>query len=137
MDSIVQKPNRIGVIASTVCLAHCLLTPVLFIASVCTDACCEAAPTWWSGLDYLFLAVALFAVYHSAKTSSNKYVAVGLWVSLALLFTVILNESMQIVPLPHYAIYFPTLSLIALHIYNRRFCHLKAGECCANNEECK
>ena len=134
MNLITEKSNSIGAIASLVCLIHCLATPFLFIAKL-SDSCCEASPTWWTGLDYLFLVIAFFAVYQSTRLTTNKKIAIGLWVSLSLLFFVIINEKVQLLYLPENAIYVPTLSLIFLHIYNRKFCRCETDQCCGNNTD--
>lgn len=135
MNLITKKSNGIGIIASSVCLVHCIATPFLFIAQTCSASCCETAPIWWQWVDYLFLVIAFFAVYHSASTTTNKLISRGLWTSWAILLLVIVNEKFQLIALPEYSIYFPALSLIILHIYNRKYCHCKMDKCCAGNIE--
>lgn len=136
MKLIIDKSNNIGAIASAVCLVHCIITPFLFVAKLCTDSCCEAAPGWWSFLDYVFLFVALFAVYQSSRVTTKKGIGIGLWISWGALFLVIINESLQVFPLFENAIYVPTLSLIFLHLYNRKYCKCEAN-CCTNEEDVK
>lgn len=135
MRLIIEKSNGLGAIASSICLVHCLATPFLFVAQACSASCCEATPVWWQWIDYLFLFVAFFAVYHSAQTTTHKLISKGLWISWSVLLLVVLNEKIQWVALPRYSIYFPALSLIILHIYNRKFCHCDTDQCCANTPE--
>jgi len=135
MNLVINKSNSIGVIASSICLVHCIATPFLFVAKLCTtDSCCEIAPTWWMLLDYLFLFIAFFAVYQSTRFTTNKKIAIALWVSWSILFIIIINEKIQLFNLFENAIYFPTLSLIFLHIYNRKFCQCETDQCCENNK---
>ena len=49
------SPDFIGALASSLCLVHCLLTPVLFIVKACTSSasCCAGAPVWWQVIDYV------------------------------------------------------------------------------------
>ncbi len=131
MNFILNKSNSVGAIASSICLVHCLITPILFVAKVCSASCCaaETTPTWWKMLDLLFLGVALFAVYHSAKVTTKKWIGVGLWVSWFVLALVIANEYVQFAPVYEYAIYFPSLSLVLLHVYNSRYCHCNDDSC--------
>lgn len=137
MRLIIQKSNGIGAIASSICLVHCLATPFLFVVQACTASCCESTPIWWQWIDYLFLFVAFFAVYHSARTTTHKLIGIGLWISWSVLLFIVLNEKTQWITLPRYSIYFPALSLIVLHIYNRKFCHCNTYQCCANTPENK
>lgn len=118
--------------ASTICMVHCIATPFLFVVHTCSSTCCEAAPIWWKWLDYFFLIVAFFAVYHAAKTTANKGIAKGLWLSWTALLAVIVNEGVSLLHLPEGAIYFPAFSLVALHLYNKRFCRCLAEQCCAD-----
>jgi len=133
MNLILNKSNDIGIIASLICLVHCIATPFLFVAKLFADSCCKATPTWWTSLDYLFLFIAFFAVYQSAKMTAKKWVRLGLWLSWLVLFMVIINEQIQLYALSENAIFLPTLSLISLHIYNRNFCQCKTEKCCDNN----
>lgn len=125
MNLIADRPNRIGIIASTLCLIHCLATPILFIAKLCSTSssiCLDGGePIWWRWFDYLFLLIALLAVYHSAKVTGQRIIAVLLWFCWSFLFFVIINEQFGLLSAPHELIYIPTISLIILHIYNRKF----------------
>ena len=121
--------------ASTICMVHCILTPFLFIAQACSASCCESTPIWWQLVDYLFLIIAFFAVYHAARTTTNKLIGKSLWVSWSVLLFVILNLKLQLLDLPSFSLYVPALSLIVLHIYNRKFCHCKTDGCCMDEIE--
>ena len=133
MNIIIKKSNNIGVIASSICLVHCLSTPVIFVTQLCTDSCCENSPIWWKWVDSIFLIISFFAVYHSSKLTSKKWIAISLWISWFFLLFIILNERLLILNLPHESIYLPSLSLIFLHLYNRKFCQCDMNKCCANN----
>ncbi len=127
-----QKSDTIGVFASSLCLIHCVSTPLLFIAQA-HAACCDVdAPSWWKSLDYIFLAVSFIAVYWSAKSTSKQWIKPAMWITWALLSFIILNEKGQWLALPEYAIYIPSLGLVFLHVYNLKFCQCKEEECCVN-----
>ena len=126
-----QKLNRsdlVGATASGLCLLHCMATPLLFIAKTSNNGHFEAKPLWWSGLDYLFLIIAFFAIYKSNKTSSNFWIRKALWVSWGLLLLIILNERIEFIVLAEYVIYIPAISLIMLHLYNQKYCQCGDGE---------
>lgn len=129
---IEEQSNWLGVFASALCMVHCIATPIIFVTQMCTDTCCADAPGYWKAIDYIFLAVSFFAVYHSSKASNNEKVIVALWFSWICLTAVILNEFFFIVPLPDYLKYIPGTALIVLHLYNRQFCKCDEDTCCTS-----
>jgi len=126
----IEKSDSIGVMASGLCLIHCLATPFLFVAKSCAVSCCAAAPIWWVLLDYIFLFVSFFAVYWSTLTTSNNLVKSALWLSWLLLSFILINEQMQWVSVPQYAIYLPAFALVFFHIYNLKYCQCQDTQCC-------
>jgi MerC mercury resistance protein. len=93
MNISLRKPDTIGAIVSTLCVVHCLLTPLLFVAQSYTATHSHEAPFWWKNLDYLFILISIIAVYESTKKSTNKLIKAGLWMSWIMLFLLILNEN--------------------------------------------
>lgn len=128
------KSDQIGALASTLCMIHCIATPFLFVTQLCAfeDPCCEASPTWWQSLDYVFLVVSFFAIFQATRTTTKEWIKPAMWVSWALLLTVISNEKTQWFTLFEEAIYIPALMLVALHLYNLKYCQCKDDGCCAN-----
>ena len=134
MKLTLQKPDNIGALASMLCIIHCLVTPFLFIAQTCSASCCEATPIWWKWIDYLFLAVSFFAIRRSTLVSSNNSIKVGLWISWIGLFIVINNESIGLLHLSETYKYITAFTLVALHLYNQKYCQCKNDKCCTNHE---
>ncbi|MCH2224685.1 MAG: MerC domain-containing protein [Crocinitomicaceae bacterium] len=126
------KSDTIGIMASTLCMIHCIATPFIFLAKTCSDACCSASPTWWKSMDVLFLSISLLAVYQTAKNTSKIWVKYAMWLSWGLLMIIIGNEQQQLFPLFENAIYIPALSLTALHFYNFKYCRCTNNSCCTN-----
>ena len=58
------KVDSVGAFISGLCMVHCLSTPVFFIASACSAACCNLAPAWWQAMDYFFLVISLLSLIH-------------------------------------------------------------------------
>ncbi|MEM1321416.1 MAG: MerC domain-containing protein [Bacteroidota bacterium] len=125
-----SNSDMFGAFASGLCLIHCLATPFLFVVQACSTSCCAAGPTWWSMIDYLFLGVSILAIYYSAKSTSLDWMPMALYASWVLLAILVFNESLQLLPLNHALIYLPALSLVGLHLYNRRYCQCEADRCC-------
>lgn len=122
------KSDSLGSIASGLCLVHCIITPLIFVIqpiSVHSDS----APIWWKSLDYLFLIVSLLAVYWSAKNTTKDWIKYGLWISWILLTAAILNEKLELFHLGELVVYIPAISLIGLHLYNRKYCSCNEDVC--------
>ncbi|WP_147679188.1 MerC domain-containing protein [Algibacter pacificus] len=132
MILIKQKSDSIGALASTLCLIHCVATPFIFIAQSCSIADCNNVPSWWGGIDYVFLIISFFAVYRSAQTTSKNWIKYSLWVSYLVLFTVIINEKSAWFHINENVIYIPAIALITLHLYNRKYCQCNHNKCCTN-----
>ncbi|WP_299252837.1 MerC domain-containing protein [uncultured Aquimarina sp.] len=121
---IKQKPDSIGAIASTLCLIHCIATPLIFIVQSSSMTCCNGVPAWWGSIDYLFLIISFFAIYHSTQTTSKNWIKTSLWLSFLSLTTIIVNEKNAWFYLDEKLIYVPTIALIVLHLYNKKY-----GQC--------
>ena len=58
MKLTLNKPDVFGAFASAFCVVHCLITPVVFIASACSEHHeYSSIPKWWISLDFLFLLI--------------------------------------------------------------------------------
>ena len=126
----IRKYDSLGALARGLCMIHCIATPFLFIASACTVSCCSTTPLWWQWVDYAFLGISLFAVINASKSSANKFIKYGLWISWTGLFLFLLNAKFLWFTLSINLKYIPALSLVSLHIYNLRFGKCKNDECC-------
>lgn len=126
-----SRSDLYGSAASSLCLIHCLATPLLFAAHGGHVHGHHGSPVWWGAIDIIFIVISMVAVYWSSKNSSKQWMRVALWISWALLAFVILNEKFELIHLAEAAIYFPSLALVGLHLYNRRYCKCADQECCA------
>ena len=132
MNISLRKPDTIGAIVSTLCVVHCLLTPLLFVAQSYIATHSHEAPFWWKNLDYLFILISVIAVYESTKKSTNKLIKAGLWMSWIMLFLLILNEKLVWIELDEIITYCVALTLSMLHIYNLNYCQCETENCCNN-----
>jgi len=132
MNISLRKPDTVGAIVSTLCVVHCLLTPLLFVAQSYTATHSHEAPFWWKNLDYLFILISVIAVYESTKKSTNKLIKAGLWMSWIMLFLLILNEKLVWIELDEIITYSVALTLSMLHIYNLNYCQCETENCCNN-----
>ncbi|WP_299684824.1 MerC domain-containing protein [uncultured Dokdonia sp.] len=128
--NITPKSDIIGSTASILCLAHCLATPFLFVTHAGHVQGHHSHPFWWGLLDILFILISLIAVYWSARNTSKNWVRYTLWMGWASLSFVIINEKLEMILLIEEVIYIPSLALIALHVYNRKYCQCANDNCC-------
>lgn len=131
MNLTLQKSDNIGALASGLCLIHCVATPFIFIAQTCSAHCCSDAPAWWQWIDYAFLAISFFAVLRSTKTSTSDLIKPLMWITWFALFTIILNEKFNWIVISKNLMYVTSLSLVALHLYNLKYCQCSNKECCS------
>ena len=67
-----NKPDIVGAAASSLCMLHCLATPIIFLAGAHSAAHAAEAPVWWILIDYIFLAISFLAIDATRKTSTKK-----------------------------------------------------------------
>ena len=123
--------DSIGIIASTLCTIHCIVTPFIFIAKACTATCCSDAPSWWLMIDYLFLSISFIAIFFISKNLTIKWLKNAFWISWIVLLFTIINHSINIIYLPKNFIYIPSILIVILHFYNLQFCKCQNETCCS------
>lgn len=126
-----SSTDLIGAASSSLCMVHCLLTPVLFAAHATSSvACSEIGPGWWKMIDFLFLIISFVAIRYTVKTTSSERMPSLMYITWSLLAILIINNFVHVLPIPHAMIYIPALSLSALHLYNRKYCRCQDDVCC-------
>lgn len=133
MNITFQKPDTVGALASSLCVIHCLMTPLIFAAQSLTAVHEHSAPVWWQNLDFLFIIISFIAINQSTKNSNNISIKYALWINWITLFFLILNEKTEWFSLAEIITYIVAFTLAGLHIYNLNYCQCKSEECC-NNE---
>ena len=110
-----------GATSSSLCLAHCFFTPLLFLSPI----------WWWSSLNIIFIMVSFVAVYNSVKKTSRKVMKPLFWLGFSILTLSIVNEEFHFLHVPEIFNYSAAGFLAGLHIFNIRFCQCEDEECCA------
>ena len=139
LKKLISEPLRlssdtIGAFASGLCILHCLSTPIFFVVSACSASCCSSTPLWWQWMDYLFLLISFFAIYHTTKSITMRWVSQGLWISWAVLLILILNVKLELVLLNQNIKFIPAFLLVFLHSYNLRYCKCEQDCCWHQNQ---
>ncbi len=128
--SLKYRSDILGSAASALCLAHCVATPFLFVAHSGHVHGHHTHPFWWGILDLFFIAISFIAVYWSVMNTSKNWMRYAMWVSWGALAFVILNEKIGAIHLVEEMIYIPSLALVGLHLYNRKYCRCDDENCC-------
>ncbi len=134
MNVITNKSDYFGVIASLLCMAHCLATPFLFVALASATNIGLETPLWWNSINFILLSMSLLAVYHSAENTNNNLMKRLLWIAWVVLFCAVMNEQFHWLELPELVTYLAASILVILHLYNKRYCQCKGNSCCVNHE---
>lgn len=111
------KSDLVGISASIACIIHCLAAPALVSLGYVFNITLLGH---WHMLDYLFIAIAVIAVYLSARNTTSLILKFLFWFFVALFTGSILFHDMydglEILTL------FSSLALILLHFFRlRRF----------------
>jgi len=118
----ILNSDLLGALVGSLCLIHCLATPLLFVAKACSTSCCSDSPIWWKAIDYFFILISFIAIVFSTKKLIKKWLVIALWSSWFLLLITILSEALGIGLFPTSFIYLPSVLIIAFHYYNIRYC---------------
>ena len=94
MKITIKNPDYLGVISGGLCILHCIATPLLFISNA--ELAGHGTPIEWQLLNFGFVGLSFLAIRNSAKNSSNSTVKVLFYILWAILFGLILNESIHI-----------------------------------------
>ena len=128
-----KKSDELGMLSSALCMLHCIATPFLLAAVPSSSVTHHGSQNWWSWLDILFLVISFIAVFMTVRQSTKRWLWTSMVVSWLMLSFFILNERLGGIEFPFDMVYFPALTLIVLHLVNRRQCRCEAG-CCENDQ---
>ena len=122
VKSSIQNIDIYGIIVCTLCLLHCIATPLIFFSVALSNDNKISPPFLWRNLDYLFLAISLFIVYNSAKNTTKSIMKYLLGMSWLMLFLVLTNEKIVVFHIPELVTYIASINLAVVHLYNYRYC---------------
>lgn len=79
MFSADSKADTVGILSSIFCLIHCLLLPVLVLAGLLNEDWSSHAE--W--VDYLFIILAVGAVYFASRNAEPHSLKILMWVGVS------------------------------------------------------
>ncbi|AFL82680.1 MerC mercury resistance protein [Belliella baltica DSM 15883] len=122
-----QSADLMGISASLLCLIHCLVFPVFislgFIFSPSEnhihDHNHEHVHFDWHILDYLFILLAIWAVYNAVKSTQSKSIKIALWIAVSIFsIGVILHEIFDWMIIISFL---SSVGLVIIHVINWKF----------------
>jgi hypothetical protein len=104
-----------GIVSSALCIIHCLASPLvlLWLGG-------QSENPWMKVLEFLFLALSLFAVSHAVAHTKLRTVRLLLPVFFAVLAVSVMGEEMW--TNARFLSYGASAGLIGLHLVNLRYC---------------
>jgi len=109
-----NKSDIVGIIASSICIVHCVLTPLIAVLFS------KIVKEKYELLNYVFLIISLISVIISIKTTKNellKGLLLFFWIQLSV--GLVLEDKNIIFSI---LMYFSALGLIVTHILNINHC---------------
>lgn len=104
--------NITGIINSSICILHCIATPIL----IGLGASFLESPIF----AYLFIAIAFATIFNAAKRTSSKKIKIALWIGFTgLSLSLLLEETWAGF---EYMGYIFSAMLIVTHILNIKHC---------------
>ena len=116
----INKADLIGILSSSICLVHCVATPLLiaFGAGFITNPIFK----------YLFLIISFVSIFKATENITSKKISLLLWISFwGFLFSTLFQEEYEWL---HYSGYLFAILIIIGHILNIKHCR----ECSKQNE---
>ncbi|MCG8330036.1 MAG: MerC domain-containing protein [Chitinophagales bacterium] len=125
MSTFLSKINAdiVGAWASGLCAIHCALTPLVFIAQASVHFGTQVAghseiPWYWLLIDYAFLLIAFWAIWHTTRQNPKSWIKWGMWSAWSLVALTILAETFHFHFVGHALMYIGAIALVGLHLYN-------------------
>jgi len=106
----------LGITSAILCTIHCLVIPALFLLKFWwTDKAVSVLPSWWGMIDYFFLVLSFWAIYHAASHANGRKIKRSLWFFWGCLAIAIIFEQQL-----HWMAYIASAGLITTHFINIR-----------------
>lgn len=115
--SLRKNSDLFGIVSSSLCLIHCIAFPVFFAFSSLSVGFIDHHVHW---LEYIFVLLAIMAVYYSTSKITSKGIKSSMWVSISIFGTAMLMHELSEIFI--YISILASIGLVVLHIINYRYC---------------
>lgn len=118
-----SRSDIMGIISSGLCIIHCLAFPIFLAASGNSASWLDHS---FHGLDYLFVVLAIVAIYFSTRSLNRLWLQSAMWASgLLFAFMVLFHTYGPVFRIVGLA---ASLLLVILHLINV-FCYRRNKAC--------
>lgn len=118
-----ERSDIMGIVSSGLCILHCLAFPMFLAATGNSTSWLDHS---FHGLDYLFVILALVAIYFSTRNLNRLWLQAAMWASGSLFAVMVLfhtySAAFRVVGLV------ASLLLVMLHLINV-FCYRRNKAC--------
>ena len=120
-----QSADLIGISASVLCLIHCLVFPVLISAGFIFGHDDHAghdhvhAHVHWHWMDFLFVALAIWAVISAVKSTQSRNIKIALWLAVTIFSVGVLLH--DVFSWMIFVSLIASVALVIIHIVNWKF----------------
>ena len=131
-----KHSDLLGMVSAGLCLIHCIALPVFLLSTISAGLVTHEwhwlggtplgavprrdTPLGGTPLDYIFIALAVLAVYFSAKRTPSSYIRIGMWLSVIIFGVALLAH--EISEYAQYISIAASMVLMLLHFINIRHC---------------
>jgi hypothetical protein len=115
----VLSADAFGISASLLCMVHCLAFPLVISMGYIFQNPGEQGHIHWHWVDYLFIGLALWAVFHSSKNTQSKGIKIALWIAVS-----VFSISVLLHDLTSWMVFISvsaSMILVIVHIINWKF----------------
>ncbi len=114
-----RSADLLGISASVLCMIHCMVFPVFISLGFIFQHGEEHDHDHWHFLDYIFIALAVWAVFTATKNTNSNGIKIGLWTAVSIFAVgVALHDWNPWMVIVSFA---ASVELLIIHILNWKF----------------
>ncbi len=107
------KSDLLGILASSLCLIHCLIGPIVVLLGYSF-----MEPDGWHIWDFIFLMISAIAIFTASRNHTPSWIKKGLWISFAVLSMAIFFSHDNL--LFNVISWIAAAGLVVFHVFNIR-----------------
>jgi hypothetical protein len=122
IQNSIKNPDLIGILASSLCLIHCLITPFLFLSNflimIRTSGGEHEALLLWKVLEFAFLILSFWAIHRVTHQKKSPWISFAMYTAWMILVISVLLELADVHFFEDQPKYMAAAVLIIVHLYH-------------------
>ena len=122
MRTSIKNPDLIGILASSLCLIHCVITPFLFLSNflivIETSGGKQEVLHLWKVLEFGFLILSIWAIYRVTRQKKTLWISYAMYTAWMFLALSVLLELADVHFFQDNPKYIAAAVLIIVHLYH-------------------